>query len=79
LRREYQGQNRDEDGAAIRSRSHSNDMSGTLSGSLEIDYRILVHGPCEVPPAPGKHDGEWIAYGRFNVEADGLARSGTLT
>lgn len=55
------------------------DMSGTLSGSLEIDYRILVYGPCEVPPVLGKHDEQWIAYGRFSVEADGVASSGTLT
>lgn len=55
------------------------DVSGALSGSLEIDYRILVYGPCEVPPVLGKYDEEWIAYGRFDVAIDGGARSGTLT
>jgi hypothetical protein len=55
------------------------DVSGTLSGSLKIDYRILVYGPCEVPPVLGKYDEEWIACGRFDVNADGSARSATLT
>jgi hypothetical protein len=55
------------------------DISGTLSGSLEIDYRILVYGPCEVPPVIGKHDEEWIAHGKFTGAIDGSAASGSLT
>ena len=44
------------------------DMSGTLSGSLEIDYRIPVYGPCEVPPVLGKYGrrGRWRARRRSN-------------
>lgn len=51
------------------------DVSGTLSGSLEIDYRILVHGPCELPPMIGKYNEEWIAYGTFTGTIDGSAAS----
>lgn len=40
-------------------------ISGTLSGSLAIDYRIIVYGPCETPPVPGHYDEEWIAHGTF--------------
>ena len=39
-------------------------VTGTLSGIFEIDYRILVYGPCGVPP--GTYDEEWIAYGIFD-------------
>ncbi len=39
------------------------EISGTLSGAVQIDYRILVHGPCGV--APGTYDEDWIAYGTF--------------
>jgi len=55
------------------------DISGALSGSLEIDYRILVYGPCEVPPVPGKYNEEWIAYGTFKGTIDGSAASGSFT
>jgi hypothetical protein len=55
------------------------DMSGTLSGLLTIDYRILVHGPCEVPPVIGKYEETWIAHGTFTGTSDGSAASGTLT
>lgn len=55
------------------------DMSGTLSGSLVIDYRVLVYGPCEVPPVLGKYDEEWIAHGAFTGVLDGAAASGRMT
>jgi len=55
------------------------EISGTLSGSLEIDYRILVHGPCEEPPVLGKYDEEWIAHGTFTGTIGDAAASGTLT
>lgn len=49
-------------------------VTGTLSGSFEINYRIIIHGPCTEPP--GTFDEEWIAYGTFsgmvnNKQADG--------
>ena len=53
-------------------------VSGSLSGSLEIDFRILVNGPCEVPPAPGKYDEAWIAHGSFTGALRGSAASGTV-
>lgn len=68
----------DAGGSCVIDLKQAYDMSGTLSGSLEIDYRILVYGPCEVPPVLGKYDEEWIAHGRFSGEADGSAASGTL-
>jgi hypothetical protein len=68
----------DAGGSCVIDLKQTYDMSGTLSGSLEIDYRILVYGPCEVPPVLGKYDEEWIAHGRFSVEADGSRASGTL-
>jgi hypothetical protein len=55
------------------------DISGTLSGSLEIDYRIIVYGPCEVPPILGKYNESWIAHGTFLGTINGSSTSGTLT
>jgi hypothetical protein len=69
----------DAGGSCVIDLKQAYDMSGTLSGSLEIDYRILVYGPCEVPPVLGKYDEEWIAHGRFTGAAFGSAASGTLT
>lgn len=54
------------------------DVSGTLSGTFEIDYRIIVYGPCEVPPVLGKYEEEWIAHGTFSGTMDGTAASATL-
>jgi hypothetical protein len=52
-------------------------ISGTLSGSLEIDYRILVYGSCGKPP--GTYDEEWIAYGSFNGTIEGKSGSGKFS
>jgi hypothetical protein len=38
-------------------------ITGTLSGSLSIDYRILVAGPCGLPL--GTFNENWIAHGTF--------------
>jgi hypothetical protein len=38
-------------------------IAGTLSGSLAIDYRIHVDGPCGSPI--GTFDETWIAHGTF--------------
>jgi len=53
-------------------------ISGSLSGSLEINYRIITFGPCEVPPIPGKYDEEWIAYGSFSGTIGEKSTSCTL-
>ena len=52
-------------------------ISGTLSGTMIIDYRILVYGPCGVPP--GTFDEDWIAHGTFTGTANGSAVSGKLS
>jgi hypothetical protein len=54
-------------------------ISGTLAGSLQIDYRIIAYGPCEVPPVVGKYDEEWIAHGVFTGTVDGSPGSGSFT
>lgn len=48
-------------------------FSGTLSGPVEIDYRILVGGPCGSPP--GTFDEEWIARGTFTGVVNETATS----
>lgn len=52
-------------------------VTGGLSGSFEIDYRILVKGPCGSPI--GTFDEEWIAHGDFNGEFNGKPVAGKLS
>lgn len=52
-------------------------FSGTLSGTTEIDYRILVAGPCGAPP--GTYAEEWIAHGEFKGEVRGSPAVGRFT
>lgn len=52
-------------------------VSGTLTGTMEVDFRILVQGPCG--SAPGKYDEEWIAHGTFAGETNGSSTSGHLS
>ena len=52
-------------------------VMGTLSGTFEIDYRILVFGECGVPP--GTYNEEWIAHGTFNGSIDKIPISGSLS
>jgi len=54
------------------------DVTGSLSGSFEIDYRILVGGPCEVPPVLGKYEEHWIAHGTFSCTMNGGTASASL-
>ena len=54
-------------------------ISGTLTGSLQVDYRIISYGPCEVPPVLGRYDEEWIAHGVFTGSVDGAPGSGSFT
>lgn len=52
-------------------------LSGTLEGSMQIDFRIFVAGPCEAPP--GTYDEYWIAHGSYSADIRGEAsRSGLL-
>ena len=38
-------------------------ISGDISGSIEMNYRIIVYGKCGSPP--GTYNEEWIAHGIF--------------
>lgn len=51
--------------------------SGTLSGTLDISYRIKVDGPCGSPI--GTFDEEWIAHGVFDGEVDGQSKHAAFT
>jgi hypothetical protein len=52
-------------------------LSGSLEGSMEIDFRIFVAGPCGAPP--GTYDEYWIAHGSYSAGTRGAApRSGAL-
>jgi hypothetical protein len=52
-------------------------ITGTLTGAMVIDYRILVAGPCGSPA--GTFDEDWIAYGTFDGTIKGVSASGALT
>ena len=52
-------------------------ISGALSGSLDIDYRIIVFGPCGTPP--GTDSEEWIAHGKFVGSINDVAASGAFS
>lgn len=54
-------------------------VKGTLTGSFDIDFRILVHGPCGHPP--GTFTEEWIAHGNFvgSLEGDSARAGFTYT
>lgn len=52
-------------------------FSGTLKGTADIDYRILVHGPCGSPI--GTFDEDWIAHGTFAGIIHELDRQATFT
>jgi hypothetical protein len=52
-------------------------VEGTLSGSFDIDFRILVLGPCGSPP--GTFAEEWIAHGVFNGSVNGDSASANFT
>jgi len=40
------------------------EVTGDLAGRFEIDFRILVDGPCGKPP--GTFSEQWIAHGSFS-------------
>ncbi|MEZ5558642.1 MAG: hypothetical protein R3E86_08900 [Pseudomonadales bacterium] len=44
----------------------SYDVEGTLAGSMTIDFRIFVEGPCGAPP--GTYEEHWIAHGHYHFE-----------
>ena len=51
-------------------------IRGRIEGRLLIDYRILVEGPCGLPP--GQVDEEWIAHGTFEGSTGDGPVTGTL-
>lgn len=52
-------------------------ISGTLSGKIIFNYRIIVKGPCGSPP--GTFNEEWIAYGNFSGKINGATASGKMS
>ena len=52
-------------------------VQGTLAGSFNIDFRILVHGPCGQPI--GTFAEEWIARGEFAGSLLGKAAKARFT
>lgn len=52
------------------------DLSGTLSGSMKINFRIIIDGPCGSPP--GTFNEEWIAHGDYSATISNLAVQGSL-
>jgi len=52
-------------------------VDGTLAGSLEVDFRILVFGACGLPP--GTFSEEWIARGTFNGSIQGKPATAKFT
>lgn len=64
----------DAGGSCVVDVKQSYTISGTLTGSVEVDFRILVAGPCGSPA--GTFDEEWIAHGEFNGAMNGTAAEG---
>ena len=55
-------------------------VTGSLSGSLTVDFRIITYGPCPPgPPAPGTFDEVWIAHGTFTGTLEGSAASASFS
>ena len=52
-------------------------IAGSLSGTAEIDYRIIIAGKCGSPP--GTFEEEWIAYGKFAGSVIGKPASANLS
>ena len=51
-------------------------VDGTLAGTMQIDFRIFVAGPCGAPP--GTYEEHWIARGRYSVHVGESTREGPL-
>jgi hypothetical protein len=52
------------------------EVTGDLAGGMEIDYRILVQGPCGA--SAGTYHEEWIAHGRFTGILENDSTSATF-
>ncbi len=52
-------------------------IAGSLSGTAEIDYRIIIAGKCGMPPAT--FDEEWIAYGTYTGSVNGKPAAANLS
>jgi quercetin dioxygenase-like cupin family protein len=52
-------------------------ISGSISGTVVFNYRILVKGPCGSPL--GTYDEEWIAFGEFDGKANDTIASGNMS
>ena len=67
----------DAGGSCVVDLTQSYSVEGSLSGSLVVDYRILVAGGCGAPI--GTFDEEWIAHGTFSGTLDGAPASGRFS
>ena len=63
-------------GACIVDLEQRYEVTGTLSGRMVVEYRILVHGPCGTPP--GSVEERWIANGVFEGTVQGDTVSATF-
>lgn len=52
-------------------------LSGSLSGTVVFNYRILVKGPCGSPL--GTYDEEWIAFGEFDGKVNDTTVLGNMS
>lgn len=52
-------------------------VTGTVAGTMVIDYRILVAGPCGAPV--GTFDEHWIAHGTFTGAIGSLPAAGSFS
>lgn len=57
--------------------TRSYELAGNLSGPADISFRILVAGPCGVPP--GTYDEEWLARGTFEGTIRGARAAARFT
>jgi len=49
----------------------SYEIDGTFTGTMTVDFRIFVDGPCGSPP--GTFNEHWIAHGQFDLASPGAA------
>lgn len=52
------------------------DQSYDISGSMKVNFRIAVRGPCGSPP--GTFDESWIATGEYTARLEGIEVEGDL-
>ena len=64
-------------GGCIVDVTQEHSVSGSMSGTLEIDYRLLIAGSCESQAE--MDDQEWIAHGVFEGMVDDSSRAASFS